>query len=304
MLNIKYGVSTWLWTSPFNTAAMEILFPKISDMGFDVVEIAVEDPALIDVSKVKKALSDNGLKAIICGAFGTSRDLTSADESLQKNSLEYIEACLEISMHLEAGFFSGPMYSAVGKARMLPPDARKKEWELAVNNLKKVSDMAASRGLQIALEPLNRFESDLVNNVDDVLRLINDINHPAAMVMLDAFHMGIEERDAEKAIVKAGEKLIHLQVAENYRGTPGSGQTNWDAYRRGLEKINYSGIVSIESFTTENRELAGAVCFWHPMAESQDLFASEGLAFLRKWGGKGGTSLQKPILNKSYQNGK
>ncbi|MEO6915767.1 MAG: sugar phosphate isomerase/epimerase family protein, partial [Chitinophagaceae bacterium] len=161
-----------------------------------------------------------------------------------------------------------------------------------------------SRGLQIALEPLNRFESDLVNTVDDVLRLIDDINHPAAKVMLDSFHMGIEERDAEKAIIKAGDKLLHIQVAENYRGTPGSGQTNWEAYRRGLEKINYTGVVSIESFTTENRELAGAVCFWHPMAETQDLFASEGLAFLKKWSGASQNPSNKPILNKSYQHGK
>ena len=100
--------------------------------------------------------------------------------------------------------------------------------------MRKVCDMAAARGLQIALEPLNRFESDLVNTADDVLRLVNDINHPAAQIMLDGFHMNIEERDIEKAIITAGEKLIHLQVSENYRGTPGTGQTHWDAYRKGL----------------------------------------------------------------------
>jgi D-psicose/D-tagatose/L-ribulose 3-epimerase len=77
--------------------------------------------------------------------------------------------------------------------------------------------------------------------------------------------------------------LVHVQVSENYRGTPGTGQTRWDAYRRGLEAINYSGTVTIESFTPENKELAGAVCFWHPMAESQDGFASDGLRFLKQW---------------------
>ena len=75
-LNIKYGVSTWLWTSPFTTQSIQELFPKISTMGFDVVEIAVEDPSLIDIKKVNQALNDHGLKATICGAFGPSRDLT------------------------------------------------------------------------------------------------------------------------------------------------------------------------------------------------------------------------------------
>ena len=101
--------------------------------------------------------------------------------------------------------------------------------------------------------------------------------------MLDGFHMNIEERDVKQAIITAGDKLIHLQVSENYRGTPGTGQTNWSTYKKGLEKIKYSGTITIESFTPENKELAGAVCFWHPMAESQDEFASEGLAFLKKW---------------------
>jgi len=282
-LNIKYGVSTWLWTSPFTTQSILELFPKISAMGFDVVEIAVEDPSLIDIKKVKPALDDYGLKATICGAFGPSRDLTNESKEVQQNGLDYIESCLDICQEMGVGFLGGPMYSAVGKARMLPPDTRKAEWELAVKNLQRVCEMAASRDLKIALEPLNRFESDLINTADDVVRMVNDINHPAACIMLDSFHMSIEERNAESAIVTAGDKLIHLQVSENYRGAPGTGQTPWNDYRKGLEKIGYEGIVTIESFTTNNVALAGAVCFWTPKAESQDIFATEGLRFLKKW---------------------
>ena len=282
-LDIKYGVSTWLWTSPFTTESAEELFPKIAQMGFDVVEIAVEDPSLIDVKKIKKALELYGLKASICGAFGPSRDLTHNDTSVHENCLSYIEACLDICVALDASFFGGPMYSAVGKARMIPAEQRKAEWNLAVKNLRKVCLMAEARNLKIALEPLNRFESDLVNTAEDVLRMVNDIDHPVAQIMLDGFHMSIEEKDVEQAIITAGDKLIHLQVSENYRGTPGTGQTPWHSYRRGLEAIQYNGTVTIESFTPNNKELAGAVCFWHPMAESQDNFASEGLRFLKTW---------------------
>lgn len=285
-LNISYGVSTWLWTSPFTTGSIQDLFPKIAKMGFDVVEIAVEDPSLIDIKTVKKALQQNNLKANICGAFGPTRDFTHEDEAIHENCFSYIESCLDFCVELGTGFFGGPMYSAVGKARMVSAEQRKVEWELAVKNIRTVCAMAATRGLQIALEPLNRFESDLINTADDVLRLINDINHPSARIMLDGFHMNIEEKNIEKAIISSGDKLIHLQVSENYRGTPGTGQTCWDAYKRGLEKINYTGTVTIESFTPNNKELAGAVCFWHPMAESQDDFASEGLRFLKRWGKK------------------
>jgi D-psicose/D-tagatose/L-ribulose 3-epimerase len=302
-LNITYGVSTWLWTSPFSTASIEELFPKISKMGFDVVEIAVEDPTLIDSAAVKKALQKYKLKASICGAFGPSRDFTNEDPAVHETCFKYIEACLDLCVKLDVKFFGGPMYSAVGKARMVSPEQRKKEWDLAVKNLRKVCKMAEERGLQIALEPLNRFESDLVNTADDVIRLVNDINHPCAKVMLDGFHMNIEEKDIENAIITAGDKLIHIQVAENYRGTPGTGQTNWAAYRSGLEAINYNGTITIESFTPDNKELAGAVCFWHPMADNQDDFASEGLRFLKKLiTEKSDTPYHTPL--KSLVNGK
>lgn len=303
-LNIKYGVSTWLWTSPFTTESIDVLFPKIANMGFDVVEIAVEDPSLINIKTVKKALEQYQLKAVICGAFGPTRDFTHEDTAVHKNCFSYIESCLDFCVELGVGFFGGPMYSAVGKARMLSAEKRKAEWDLAVKNLRIVCNMASERGLQIALEPLNRFESDLVNTVEDVSKLIDDIDHPAAQIMLDGFHMNIEERDIEEAIKLAGNNLVHVQVSENYRGTPGTGQTRWDAYKRALETINYSGVVSIESFTPENKELAGAVCFWHPMAESQDGFATEGLRFLKKWASSNYTIPHQTTLNQPFANGK
>ena len=301
-LNVSFGVSTWLWTSPFTTASIENLFPKIAKMGFDIVEIAVEDPSLINIKALKNGLELYGLKANICGAFGPTRDFTNDDTAVHKNCFSYIESCLNMCVELRTTFFAGPMYSAVGKARMVSPEQRKKEWDLAVKNLRIVCDMAASRGLQIALEPLNRFESDLINTAGDVLRLIIDINHSAACIMLDGFHMSIEEKDVEQAITTAGEKLIHLQVSENYRGTPGTGQTPWYAYKKGLEAINYNGTITIESFTPDNKELAGAVCFWHPMADTQDEFAVNGLRFLKKWASDKNNVPPTQTILKSFSN--
>jgi D-psicose/D-tagatose/L-ribulose 3-epimerase len=278
---IKIGVSTWLWTSPFTTDTIS-LFPKIKSMGFDVVEIPVEYPDLIDGLDVKHALKENGLEAIVCGAFGPTRDLTNEDANVHKHCFDYISKCFSLCHMWEAGFFAGPMYSSVGKARMVPAEQRKIEWERAVKNLYTVCEHAQDNGLMIALEPLNRFESDLINTADDIMRLIADINHPAAKVMLDGFHMSIEERNIEEAITTVGDKLIHVQVSENYRGIPGTGQTPWQLFRRGLEKIGYKGAVSIESFTPEIKELAGAVCIWKNLADNQDRFAEEGYKFLNQ----------------------
>jgi D-psicose/D-tagatose/L-ribulose 3-epimerase len=279
-LNIKYSVSTWLWTSPFKTESIS-LFPKIKSMGYDAVEIPVEYPEMIDAKKVGDALLSNGLTPIVCGAFGPSRDLTSDDVSVHENCFRYIVQCLELCNAWNGKFLAGPMYSAVGKARMVSTEQRKVEWERAVTNLHKVSKLAHERDLEIALEPLNRFESDMINTAQDVLRLIGDINHTAAKVLLDGFHMAIEERNIEQAITDVGDKLIHVQVSENYRGTPGTGQTPWNSFKKGLTSINYNGAVSIESFTPEIKELAGAVCIWKNLAPSQDGFAQEGINFLK-----------------------
>ena len=281
-LDVTFGVSTWLWTSPFNRETIA-LFPKIKSYGYDAVEIPVEDPSLIDLDLVKKALADEGLKAIICGAFGPSRDLTHDDPAFHQTCFTYLDSCLEIASVLGAGFVAGPMYSAVGKARLVSPEQRKVEWDRAVSNLRKVCRRAGEFGLDLAIETLNRFETDLINTSEDLMRLIGDINEPQAKAVLDGFHLNIEEPDLESAIRRVGDKLIHVQVSENYRGTPGTGQTNWAAWKRGLETINYRGTISIESFTPQVKELAGAVCIWKPLVPSQDGFAKDGLEFLKKW---------------------
>ena len=281
-LEVTFGVSTWLWTSPFNRETVA-LFPKIKSFGYDAVEIPVEDPSLIDLDLVKRAMADQGLKTIICGAFGPTRDLTHEDPAYHQTCFTYLDSCLEISSELGAGFVAGPMYSAVGKARLVAPEQRKVEWDRAVSNLRKVCRRAGEFGLDLAIETLNRFETDLINTSEDLMRLIGDINEPQAKAVLDGFHLNIEEPDLESAIRRVGDKLIHVQVSENYRGTPGTGQTNWAAWKRGLEAMNYRGTISIESFTPQVKELAGAVCIWKPLVPSQDGFAKDGLEFLKKW---------------------
>lgn len=251
-------------------------------MGFDVVEIPVEDPEVIDGQKIKQALEEHDLGAVVCGAFGPGRDLTNEDPAVHQQCFDYLDSLMEFCTMWGADFVAGPMYSAVGKARLVSEDQKKTEWERAVTNLRKVAGKAADKGLEMAIEPLNRFESDLINTTADAVQLVDDIGHPAAKVMVDGFHMSLEEKNLESALKVAGDKLIHVQVSENYRGTPGTGQTDWESFRNGLQAINYEGVISIESFTSDNQELADAVCIWRPLAEDQDQLASEGLKFIEK----------------------
>lgn len=280
-MSLLFGASTWLWTSPFRSTDISLL-ENIAALGFQVVELPIEDPALIDAAALRPVLKDLGLKVHVCGAFGPGRDLTNSDSAVRAGGRAYISECLKLAEQLDAGFFAGPMYSEVGKARQLPEDERRREWDLAVSELRQVAGEAGERGLSLAIEPINRFETDLVNTTADSLRLIRDIDHPAAKVMIDTFHMTIEESDIGAAIRAAGKDLIHVQVSENHRGVTGTGLTPWTSFRDALRDINYNGSIVIESFTPDNRDLAGAVCIWKRFTPTQDEFASRGLAFLKQ----------------------
>jgi D-psicose/D-tagatose/L-ribulose 3-epimerase len=278
---MQIGASTWLWVSPLTTAAAEQLLPRIAQLGFQAVELPLEDPALVDAKTIGRLARDHGLKVSVCGAFGPGRDLTNADPAVRRATLDYITRCLDFAVEVGAPMFCGPLYAEVGKRRQLPEAARRAEWSLAVAGIREACAAAAVRHLRIAIEPLNRFETDLVHTAADAVRMARDVGHPAAGVMIDSFHMTIEEDNLEAAVRAAGPLLLHVQVSENQRGVPGSGLTDWDALVRGLRAVNYRGMVVVESFSPDNRDLAGAVCIWNRRAPDQDTFARQSLAFLK-----------------------
>ena len=280
-MTICYGVNTWVWTSPLTTASARELIPKVKAMGFDLFEIPLEDPSLLDAATVGSLLADHGLAVSVCGAFGPTRDLGSDDATIVVNALDYIHQCLVFCRDVGASIFAGPMYAAVGKARLLPPDERKAEFDRSVAGLKEAAAMAADCGVTLGLEPLNRFETDMVNTAAQAVAMCDAIGHPAAQIMLDGFHMNIEETNIAEAIQLVGQRLCHAQVSDSHRGAPGAGLMRWDQFKAGLEAINYQGAIVIESFTPGVKEIARAAAIWRPLAPSQDALAQDGLKFLR-----------------------
>ena len=275
------GVNSWVWTSPFTDESAGLI-ERAAGMGFDAFEIAVEDPAHFQGAKVGAALKKTGLRPIICGAFGPSRDLTHDDARFRKESLDYIAAVLKLCDKWGVKVFAGPMYSAVGKRRQVPADQKNREWDRAVAGLREAGKMAADHGVTLAIEPLNRFETDLINTSEQVVKLVDEINQPAVKVHLDTFHMTIEEDSILEAIRLAGPRLAHFHACENNRGTPGNGLVAWGQVAAGLKEVGYRGDLVIESFTPECLAIAAAAAIWRPLAVSQDALARDGLAFLRK----------------------
>ena len=282
---MKYGISTFNWLSPFRTEKVDLI-PKVKSFGFDIFEMTVEEPDLIDVEVVKRQLEASDIEAAVCTVIGPGRDLSSDDPETVRTTKEYLYWCIDAAQALGSPVISGPLYSYVGKTRLLPDDERLQERKRSVKNLKEVAQYAGDHGVKLALEPLNRFEIDMINTVDQGLELLDEIDSPHAGFLLDSFHMHIEEKSTPDAIRKAGDKVFHFHSCENDRGVPGSGQVDWTGIRQALQDIDYQGAMVIEAFTRELKAIARAVSLWRPVAPDQDTIASEGLAFLQNFFGK------------------
>ena len=279
---IGFGVNAWVWTAPITTDAVTGLAKKVAKMGFDVLEIPIEDPANFDAGKVKAALDESGLKPIVCGAFGPTRDLTHEDPKYRQECLDYVRAVLKLAEKWGAKVLPGPMYSAVGKHRQVSPEQKKVEWDLAVKGLQEAGRMAADHGVTVALEPLNRFETDLINTCEQCVQLVKDVGLPSVGIHLDTFHMHIEEKSVYEAVKLAGQRLVHCHACENDRGAPGTGQVHWKEWAKAVKEVKYDGAVVIESFTPECKSIAAAAAIWRPLAKSQDQLAKDGVTFLKK----------------------
>jgi len=278
---MKFGVNTFVWVSPCTTAAVKEIAPSVKAMGFDILEISVENPNLIDSHVVKEILKENQLEGIICGAFGPDRNICSQDPKIRENAKSYIRWLIDAASIIGSEVVCGPMYSSVGKDHLEDDVARKQEWDLAVSGVREMADYGAAKGIKLAFEPLNRFETDMINIVSQGNKFIADVERKNVGFHLDTFHMHLEEKNSAEAIREAGNKIFHFHACENDRGIPGTGQVYWKEVAQALKDVNYDGPVVIESFTSQVKEIARAVCIWREIAPSQDVIATQGLKFLK-----------------------
>jgi D-psicose/D-tagatose/L-ribulose 3-epimerase len=279
---VRFGICTWVWTSPLVDDDVLPIAERARVLGFDVLEVCVEDPSLVSAEALVDARERTGIEYSVCGAFGPDRDLAHYDERPRATAAAYLDRLLELAAAIGSPHVCGPMYAAVGKEPAVDGEARKVEWDRAVTGLRAAAERAEALGVRLAIEPLNRFETDLVNTAEQGVALCEDIGSPAAGLLLDTFHMNIEEKSIGDAIRVAGDRLVHVHACENDRGTLGTAHVQWGEVFDALRAIGYDRQVVIESFTPAVTTIARAVCMWRPLDATGDDLAAAGLAFLRQ----------------------
>ncbi|MBK9714577.1 MAG: sugar phosphate isomerase/epimerase [Kouleothrix sp.] len=278
---MQFGVNTWVWTSPLTDGELAELAPKAAEMGFDWIELPIEAPGDFDYARAGAIARDCGLRVSVAAAMAPDRDLIHPDEAIQASGVAYVRHCIDAAHAVGATNLIGPIYSAVGRVWQASAAERERDIALLARQLRALAEYAATREVVLCIEPLNRFETSLINLAAQGVELIDRVDHPSCRLMLDTFHMNVEERSLGDAIRLAGKRLQHVHACENDRGAPGSGHVPWGDVAAGLRAIGYDGPVVIESFTSKVKSIARAAAVWRPVAATQDDLARDGLAFLR-----------------------
>ncbi|MFB9528653.1 sugar phosphate isomerase/epimerase family protein [Nonomuraea roseola] len=269
---VNLGVNTWVWTSPLTDGDLEALAPRVAGWGFDVIEVPVEQPGDWDPVRAADLLASLGLRASVVLVMPPGRDLVASDTV--RETQDYLRHCMDVAEIVGSPVIAGPAYSAVGRTWRMSARERAAAYAELRENLKPVIDHSEVR---LAVEPLNRYETSLLNTVEQALEALPE----RAGLTLDIYHLNIEEKDPAAAVRLAAGRIAHVQVCGTDRGTPGQDRFDWPSFVGALREVSYGGPLVIESFTAHNQTIATAASIWRPLAPSQDALAVDGLAFLR-----------------------
>lgn len=279
------GVNTWVWTSPLDDASLERLAHHVAKMGFDVIELPLENAGDWDAARAADVLAEVGLTAVVVGAMGPGRSLLDGAGDVEA-TLDYLRTCVATAARLGAHTVAGPFYAPTGLTWRMSAEERAAAGRQLRARLGRLAEDAAERSVAIGVEPLNRYETSVMNTVEQGLELLAGALGPALGLALDTYHLGIEEKRPVDAIRLADGAVVHVQVCGSDRGAVGDDHTPWPEVLDALDDIGYAGPLVLESFTGENATIAVAASIWRPLAASQDELALRSLAHLRALNGE------------------
>jgi sugar phosphate isomerase/epimerase len=235
---------------------------KIASWGYDGVELAVRDPELVNAGQLERTVSKHNLAVPAIGtgqAWGEEGlSFTSDDPVVREAAIRRISSHIPLAAHLDA-------IVILGLIRGVTPEGQTHEQSMAylVEAIQECATAAEGTGVRFALEPMNRYETDLIHSAADGLELIERVGKDNFGLLLDTFHMNIEEADIGESIRACGDRIFHFHVADSNRWHPGAGHLDFRALLDDLDSTGYGGFVSGEFMPLPDADTAAknAVCF-------------------------------------------
>ena len=286
---MKYGIYFAYWTKEW-AADYKYFMAKAKKLGFDVLEIScaalqntyLKDEQLIDL---KKCAADNDL--ILTSGYGPTKqqNLSSADPAVVKKAMGYFSELLTKLQLMDIKMLGGGLYSYWPLDFNIPMD-KSADLERSIKNLKILSKVAEDCDVTLGMEVLNRYEGYILNTCDEALKFVEAVGSSHVKIMLDTFHMNIEEDNIASAIRTAGSQLGHLHIGEQNRRVPGKGSLPWNEIGQALRDIDYQGAAVMEPFVLSGGTIGSEIKVWRDLIpnaseEMLDRDAKGALEFVR-----------------------
>ncbi|KUO48899.1 MAG: hypothetical protein APF76_09630 [Desulfitibacter sp. BRH_c19] len=275
---VKFGIHCAVWTYSWSDDQM-YLIEKAKKMGFDVFEITMRNLEVINSKKIKRELEANQMQAICGLGLPQSADITSSDPDMRKSGVQLLKETVKNVSAIGAQLLTGVLYCPWNKSVKRGPTCDEINW--SVEAIREVAQFAQDYSVVLGIEPINRYETYLLNTARQALDFIHLVGEENIGVHLDTYHMNIEEKNFAETINLVGHELIHFHASDSNRGAPGSGNVEWDSVFRSLKQIDYNGAIGIESFLKSDVDNPANTFIWRDIANDSDSLAKDGLSFLK-----------------------
>ena len=284
---MKFGTYFAYWEQEWK-ADYAAYADKAAKLGFDILELSaapIPDMSDAELSRIKQAAKSAGISLTGCVGLPARYDVSSADASVRRDGIEFLKKIFTALEKLEINILGGIIYAYWPCDYSKPvdkPGARAR----SVESVREAADFAAKCGVTMTLEVVNRFEHFLLNTSEEAVQMVRDIDRPNVKVMLDCFHMNIEEDFLGDAIRTAGKYLGHFHIGECNRKVPGKGHMPWDEMGKALHDIGYEGGVVMEPFVRVGGTVGSDIKVWRDLSGNAsdsvlDEEIAEALKFVR-----------------------
>ena len=268
----KVGIYFAYWTQDW-TADYTYYLNKVADLGFDVLEVAsahILNMSNANLQNLKSIAIERGIEITYVIGFSPDNDIASEDNVIVKKGIEYAKRTLEAIYHMEGKIFCGINYSSWPRV-MNEGIVDKRPWlDRSLKSIKEVIKTAEDFGIYYCLEVVNRFEQFLLNTAEEGIVFCKMVDSPNIKLLLDTFHMNIEEDSISEAITKTGKYLGHMHIGENNRKVPGKGHMPWDEIFQALNRISYKGYIVMEPFVRMGGEVGRDIKIWRNLSNNCD----------------------------------
>jgi len=277
---LEFGGHALVWAGDWSPAGARAAISGAARSGYDYVEIALLDPWSVDAAMTCDLLAEYGVRAHASLGLSPTTDVTSTDPLIIAKGDELLRKATDVLYQLGGTELCGVIYCSLGK---YPGPASNENRANSVAAMQRLADYAADKGININLEIVNRYETNIMNTGIEGIAFIDQVNRPNAFIHLDTYHMNIEEDGMEKSVLAAREKLGYVHIGESHRGYLGSGNVDFETFFAALRKINYQGPITFESFSSAvvDPTLSNTLCVWRNLWSDSDDLASTALAFMK-----------------------